>query len=79
MFAAQDAPAFAASLNIAACNLGIAIGAFIGGWVVEQFGVAGVGLAAGMVGLGALTLGVLLIFSPASGAEGAKWSSTVDN
>jgi predicted MFS family arabinose efflux permease len=68
MFAAQDAPAFAASLNIAACNLGIAIGAFIGGWVVEQFGVAGVGLAAGVVGLGALTFGVLLAVPPASGA-----------
>lgn len=68
MLAAQDAPAFATSLNIAVCNLGIAIGAFLGGWVVEQFGVAGVGLAAGLVGLGALSLGVLLIFPPASDA-----------
>jgi len=43
MLAAPIAPAFASSLNIAACNLGIAAGAEAGGWIVGQHGIGAVG------------------------------------
>lgn len=43
MLAAPTAHAFASSLNIAACNLGIAAGAVAGGWVVDHHGVAMIG------------------------------------
>lgn len=58
---AADAAALAATLNIGAFNLGNAIGAWVGGLVIEQgFGIAatalgGAGLA--LVGLGATALG----------------------
>jgi predicted MFS family arabinose efflux permease len=43
MLAAPVAPAFASSLNIAACNVGIAAGAEAGGWIVDQHGIGAVG------------------------------------
>ncbi|HEV7371521.1 hypothetical protein, partial [Arenibaculum sp.] len=45
MLAGSLAPAFAMSLNISASNLGIACGAALGGWAVERWGIANVGLA----------------------------------
>jgi DHA1 family inner membrane transport protein len=36
MAAAPEAPSFAASLNISASNIGIAIGAFAGDYAIEQ-------------------------------------------
>lgn len=54
IFAAPDAQAFAASLNIAVCNLGIAVGAALGGWVVSHWG-------AGMIGLGTMAVGSLAL------------------
>ena len=39
MTAGRDVPAFAMSLNISVCNLGIALGALAGGSVVDRFGV----------------------------------------
>jgi MFS transporter, DHA1 family, inner membrane transport protein len=47
MLAAPVAPAFASSLNIAACNLGIAAGAEAGGWIVGQHGIGAVGYGGG--------------------------------
>jgi DHA1 family inner membrane transport protein len=48
MSAGDRAPAFAMSLNIAACNLGIAVGALAGGVLIEASGLRmlGVGTAA---------------------------------
>jgi hypothetical protein len=44
--AGSEAPAFAMSLNIAACNFGIAIGAQAGGAVIETAGLGRIGLGA---------------------------------
>ena len=46
MKAAPHAPAFAASLNIAGGNLGIGLGAMIGGRVIDTLGLGSVGFAA---------------------------------
>ena len=40
MAAGRDAPAFAASLNVAVCNVGIGLGAMVGGHVIEADGLA---------------------------------------
>jgi DHA1 family inner membrane transport protein len=56
MKAAPEAPAFAASLNIAGANLGIGLGAMVGGRVIESFGLASLGYAAA----GFILLAVLL-------------------
>jgi DHA1 family inner membrane transport protein len=40
------APAFAMAMNISSANLGIALGAVFGGWVVERAGVNAIGYAA---------------------------------
>ena len=58
MLAAPVAPAFASSLNIAACNVGIAAGAEAGGWVVGQHGIGAIGYGGGA--LAALALAVAL-------------------
>ncbi|WP_455921403.1 MFS transporter [Pseudomonas putida] len=44
--AAPHAPAFAASLNIAGANLGIGLGAIVGGRVIDTLGLGSVGFAA---------------------------------
>lgn len=67
MFAAPDAQAFAASLNISVCNLGIGAGTLLGGWVATTFGITTVVLGAALVGLGAFALGVLLCLAPSGG------------
>lgn len=46
MKAAPHAPAFAASLNIAGANLGIGLGAMVGGHVIDTLGLASLGFAA---------------------------------
>lgn len=51
MDAAPDAAGFAGSLNIAAANIGIAIGSLIGGKAIAFGGVAGAGAAACMLAL----------------------------
>jgi predicted MFS family arabinose efflux permease len=58
MLAAPVAPAFASSLNIAACNLGIAAGAEAGGWIVGQHGIGAIGYGGGA--LAGLALAVAL-------------------
>ena len=46
MKVAAHAPAFGASLNIAGGNLGIGLGAMIGGRVIDNYGLGSLGLAA---------------------------------
>jgi predicted MFS family arabinose efflux permease len=41
--AGRSAPAFAMALNISAANLGIALGALAGGWVVTRWGIDAIG------------------------------------
>lgn len=55
MRTAKEAPAFAMSLNIAACNLGIAIGGQVGGYVIQTAGLSGIGI--GTVGFALVALG----------------------
>ncbi|MBP1143506.1 putative MFS family arabinose efflux permease [Pseudomonas sp. PvP027] len=59
--AAPQAPAFAASLNIAGANLGIGIGAVIGGRVIDNLGLGNVGFAAAGIIVLAIVLALLLI------------------
>ncbi|PHN75466.1 MFS transporter [Pseudomonas syringae] len=59
--AAPQAPAFAASLNIAGANLGIGIGALIGGRVIDHLGLGNVGFAAAGIIVLAIVLALLLI------------------
>lgn len=68
MFAAPAAPAFAAALNISVCNLGIAAGALLGGWIVSRFGAEAIWLGAVVLGSLALALSPLL---PMTAAEQA--------
>lgn len=63
MKAAPQAPAFAASLNIAGANLGIGIGAIIGGRVIDHFGLGSLGFAAA----GIIFLSILLALVLMSG------------
>jgi predicted MFS family arabinose efflux permease len=61
MKAAPHAPAFAASLNIAGANLGIGIGAIIGGQVIDSFGLGSLGFAAAGIILLSILLALLLM------------------
>ncbi|MDW3207154.1 MAG: MFS transporter [Alphaproteobacteria bacterium] len=56
MVQAPQAAAFAGSLNIAVCNVGIGIGAVLGGWVLEAAGTAWLGPAMAAVALPAILL-----------------------
>jgi predicted MFS family arabinose efflux permease len=61
MKAAPQAPAFAASLNIAGANLGIGLGAFIGGRVIDHLGLANLGFAAAAIIVLSILLALLLM------------------
>ncbi|MDB6143737.1 MAG: Major facilitator family transporter [Pseudomonas sp.] len=61
MKAAPHAPAFAASLNIAGANLGIGIGAIIGGRVIDHLGLGSLGFAAAGIILLSILLALLLM------------------
>ncbi|MBA1232262.1 MFS transporter [Pseudomonas viridiflava] len=61
--AAPQAPAFAASLNIAGANLGIGIGALIGGRVIDHLGLDNLGFAAAGIIFLAILLAWLLMRS----------------
>jgi len=65
MKAAPHAPAFAASLNIAGANLGIGIGAIIGGRVIDNLGLGSLGYAAAGIILLSILLTVSLMFAKA--------------
>jgi MFS transporter, DHA1 family, inner membrane transport protein len=49
MNAAESTPALGASLNISGANLGIALGAIVGGRMIDLFGLASVGTAAAAI------------------------------
>ncbi len=59
MLAGRRAPAFASSLNIAACNLGIAIGAAFGGVIVANLGLEAIGFGGAALALFALVIAAL--------------------
>jgi predicted MFS family arabinose efflux permease len=59
---ATQATSIGASLNISGCNLGIGLGAIIGGRVIDHFGLSDVGFAAGLVIALAVSLAVVLAF-----------------
>lgn len=65
--AAPEAPAFGASLNIAGGNLGIGLGAMIGGQVIDHLGLGSVGYVAALLIVLALALALWLSrFTPAA-------------
>lgn len=59
--AAPQAPAFAASLNIAGANLGIGLGAMVGGRVIDTLGLGSLGFAAAGFILVSILLALLLM------------------
>jgi predicted MFS family arabinose efflux permease len=61
MRAGSDAPAFAFSLNIAACNVGIGAGAAVGGAVAVRFGVDSIGHTSAALAIPALVVALLLV------------------
>lgn len=61
MKVAPHAPAFAASLNIAGANLGIGIGAIIGGRVIDHLGLGSLGFAAAGIILLSIILALILM------------------
>jgi DHA1 family inner membrane transport protein len=61
MAAGQAAPAFAMSLNISVCNVGIAVGAIIGGWIVDSFGAGAPTYGGAVIAAGALVLALWMI------------------
>lgn len=63
MKAAPQAPAFAASLNIAGGNLGIGLGAIVGGRVIDHLGLASLGVAASVFIVLAIALAAALTSS----------------
>jgi len=65
--AAPEAPAFGASLNIAGGNLGIGLGAMIGGQVIDHLGLGSVGYVAALLIALAVVLALWLSrFKPAA-------------
>lgn len=60
MLAGSRAPAFAFSLNISACNVGIAAGAAAGGAVTLRFGVDAIGSAGAVLTVPAVLVALLL-------------------
>ncbi|AXK52798.1 MFS transporter [Pseudomonas protegens] len=59
--AAPQAPAFAASLNIAGANLGIGLGAMVGGRVIDTLGLGSLGFAASCFIVLSIALALLLM------------------
>ncbi len=61
MKAAPQAPAFAASLNIAGANVGVGLGAMVGGRVIDTFGLGHLGFTAAGFILLSIVLALLLM------------------
>lgn len=61
MKVAPQAPAFAASLNIAGANLGIGLGAMVGGRVIDSYGLGSLGFAAAAFIVVSIVLASLLL------------------
>ncbi|MNG27618.1 putative arabinose transporter [compost metagenome] len=60
MKAATHAQALAGTLNVSAANAGIGLGAIIGGYSIEQAGLASIGYIAASIALGAAVICLLL-------------------
>ncbi|UVL01062.1 MFS transporter [Pseudomonas sp. B21-048] len=60
MKAASHAQALAGTLNVSAANAGIGLGAIIGGYSIEQAGLASIGYIAASIALGAAVICLLL-------------------
>jgi predicted MFS family arabinose efflux permease len=60
MRAAREAPAFAMSLNISVCNLGIGLGATLGGRIVDLYGVGAVGYGGATAAGAALLIAIAI-------------------
>ncbi len=58
--AGADAPAFAMTMNISAANLGIALGASLGGWAVDHHGLKAIGTVPACFVLAVLLLALFL-------------------
>ena len=70
MKAAPHAPAFAASLNIAGGNLGIGLGAMVGGQIIDTYGLGSLGFAAaGFILLSILLALMLMTAKPRAAAS----------
>ena len=65
MKVAPHAPAFAASLNIAGANLGIGLGAMVGGRVIDSYGLGNLGFAAAGFILVSILLALVLMTAKA--------------
>ena len=65
MKVAPHAPAFAASLNIAGANLGIGLGAMVGGRVIDSYGLDNLGFAAAGFILVSILLALVLMTAKA--------------
>lgn len=61
MKSAPQAPAFAASLNISGANIGIGLGAMVGGNVIDQLGLSALGWSAALILVAALALSIGLM------------------
>jgi DHA1 family inner membrane transport protein len=61
MAAGREAPAFAMSLNISVCNLGIALGAALGGLIVARYGVEATGFGAAALAAAALLIALTMM------------------
>ena len=75
MKSAPDAPAFAASLNISGANTGIGIGAIVGGYVIDHYGLVWLGVTAAVIVLAAMGLGAALAISSRQRARQAVQTS----
>ena len=60
MKAGREAAAFALSLNISVCNLGIGLGATLGGQIVDHYGVGAVGYVGAATATAALFMTVVM-------------------
>ena len=67
MLAAPDAAAFAGSLNISVCNLGVAFGAVAGGWVVERYGIDAIGMTGAL--FAAAAIGIACVMRATKGLQ----------
>ncbi len=61
MKSAPQAPAFAASLNISGANIGIGLGAVVGGDVIDRLGLPALGWSAALILVAALVLAIGLM------------------
>lgn len=60
MSAGREAAAFALSLNISVCNLGIGVGATLGGRIVDHYGVGAVGYVGAATATAALLMAIVM-------------------